>query len=94
MISINFWINNPWSQTGFRHLGNVHGMLTKNKAWELEHYRCSNIVEFEFNFTVRKDHAGSELTVGLFGYTIHANIYDRRHWNNETNTWVKYENQI
>jgi hypothetical protein len=92
MIHLNFSIDNLWSRSGFHHLGNVHGHLTENKCWELEHYRCSNIVEFEFNFTVRKDHAGSELTVGLFGYTIHANIYDRRHWNNETNTWVKYEN--
>jgi hypothetical protein len=94
MIHINFSINNPWRWPKFHHSGNIHGKITKNKSWELEYYRCSNIVEFNFNFTVRQDHAGCELTLGLLGNNIHANIYDRRHWDNETNSWKEYENSI
>ena len=94
MIRINFNIDNPWKWPSFSHLGNVHGRITKNKMWELEHYRCSNLIEFELNFTTRRDHAGLEFTVGLLGYNIHANVYDRRHWNTDTNSWMNYEDSI
>jgi hypothetical protein len=94
MIYVSFNLTNPWGLPKFLHLGNVHGKFTKNKAWELEHYRCSSIVEFQFSFSTRRDHAGLEMTVGLLGYNIHANIYDCRHWNTDTNSWMKYEDSI
>ena len=94
MIHINFSIDNPWQRSRFYYLGNVHGQITENKCWEIEQYLSGVLIEFEFNFTVRQDHAGCELSLGLLGYNIHFNFYDRRHWDNETNNWKTYENQI
>ena len=94
MIHINFSIDNPWRRSRFYYLGNVNGQLTENKCWEIEQYLSGVIVEFEFNFTVRQDHAGCELSLGLLGYNIHGNFYDRRHWNTDTNSWKKYEDSI
>lgn len=94
MIRINFSIDNPWRRSRFYYLGNINGQFTENKCWEIEQYLSGCLIEFDFNFTVRQDHAGFELSLGLLGYNIHGNFYDRRHWDNETNTWKKYENQI
>lgn len=94
MIYLNFSLANLWNWPRFKHLGNVHGAITKNKVWEVEHYRCSNIAEFQFSFSTRRDHAGLEITLGFLGYNIHANVYDRRHWNTDTNSWMNYEDSI
>ena len=94
MIHINFSVDNPWKRSRFYYLGNINGQLTENKAWEIEQYLSGGIVEFEFNFTIRQDHAGCELSLGLLGYNIHFNLYDRRHWNTDTNSWKKYEDSI
>ena len=57
MIHLNFSIDNPWRRSRFYYLGNVNGQLTENKCWEIEQYLSGGLVEFEFNFTVRQDHA-------------------------------------
>jgi hypothetical protein len=38
-------------------------------------------------FTHRRDHAGLDFELALFGYGVHFMIYDERHWNWETNSW-------
>lgn len=94
MIRINLNLDNPRQWPSFRHLGNAHGRISNNKMWELEHYCGSTIFAFELNWTTRTDHAGFEFTVALLSYHIHANIYDRRHWNTDTNSWMTYEDSI
>jgi hypothetical protein len=29
--------------------------------------------------------------LGLLGYSVEFHFYDTRHWDFETNTWVKYD---
>ena len=90
MIYTNITIQNPWSDK-FKNLYCKSGKFTKNKAWEVEVLRDDNLFEFEFRFSFKGDHAGAKLGFGLFGYNVSAQYYDTRHWDYDTNTWVKYD---
>lgn len=35
-----------------------------------------------------RDHAGIYLEIGVLGFNISVNLYDHRHWDESTNTWV------
>jgi hypothetical protein len=43
-----------------------------------------------FNWTVRQSHAGLDLELGLFGYNVHFQFYDNRHWNVKEGCWMVY----
>jgi hypothetical protein len=43
---------------------------------------------------VRQDHAGFDLEAGLFGYCVHFNFYDNRHWDYEKKVWETYEENL
>ena len=62
----------------------------KNKFWEVQIIKNDNLFRVEFEFTVRQDHAGVRLELGLFGYEAHFTVYDNRHWNTEENRWMVY----
>ena len=40
------------------------------------------------------DHAGLRVVIEICGYFIEAQIYDNRHWDYETGTWVVYNKEI
>lgn len=89
MIHLNFNIRNPYTHF-VKNLKHGHGALPfKNKFWELEIYRSSDIVRLGFEFTYRESHAGLKFEIGLLSYTIVLFLYDNRHWDTETNTWTK-----
>lgn len=90
MININLTLRNPWSDR-FEHILARSGKITKNTAWEFEVYRCDSIAELETRFTIREDHAGVFIGVGIFSYVLKFQIYDSRHWNYTTKTWEVYE---
>jgi hypothetical protein len=90
MIHFNFTIRNPFSSK-FENLFCKSGKFSKNTAWEVEAVQSSILFEFEFRYTIREDHAGAKLEFGLFGYSISAQYYDIRHWDYDTNKWVKYD---
>jgi hypothetical protein len=46
-----------------------------------------------FNWTVRQSHAGLDLELGLFGYNVHFNFYDNRHWNSKEGRWMFYNEE-
>jgi hypothetical protein len=87
MIYINLTIRNPWSAR-FEHVRSWSGKLFGHKGWEVEILRSDTIISVEVKFTVRQDHAGLTVEVGLFGYTLGAQVYDSRHWDYETNKFV------
>jgi hypothetical protein len=92
MISLSFIISNPWGEY-FKNLGCLSGKITKNLAWELEHtFYAGNLAEIEFKITTRRDHAGLETAIGIFGYAIGFRIYDVRHWDFEHECWKTQEN--
>lgn len=89
MISINFSLTNPWSDR-FENVTAWNKKLSENKSCELEVYRSDTIVELECRISVRQDHAGITLGVGLFGWTVRFQIYDTRHWDYEKGQWHDY----
>lgn len=92
MIYFGLSLRNPWHKDGdFDNLYCRSGMITKHKAWEFEVIKSFfNIAEVTFHWKIKTDHAGPSLEIGLFGYSIHVQIYDTRHWNRETNDWEVY----
>ncbi len=87
MLYINFNLNNTWSDR-FRNLGCcVFTTPWSNKFIEIEAYKDNNVVSINLNWTIRCDHAGLDIELGLFGYAVHFNFYDNRHWDYKNNCW-------
>lgn len=88
MIYLNLNLRNPWWMERFADIKTWHGSTPmKNKYWEIQVIKTDNLFRFEFEFTIRQDHAGMNLELGLFGYEIHFTIYDNRHWDYENGQW-------
>lgn len=91
MIYLNLNLRNPWWLERFQNIRNWHGTTPfKNKFWEIQILKSENLFRFEFEFTIRQDHAGSNLELGFLGYEIHLTFYDNRHWNDKENQWIDY----
>lgn len=86
MINIEFSISNPFSER-FGHILLRHGSITRNKSWEFNIYRGTNIFTMLLRYTARQDHAGLKLQFGLFGYECDLYLYDTRHWDYKENRW-------
>jgi hypothetical protein len=92
MINFRLEIASLCNWDYFRNLGCLHGRISKTKAWELEHtYYSKMLLDAEFKINTRGDHAGLQVVLGVLGYGIAFRIYDTRHWDYETNTWVNYD---
>jgi len=92
MIYLNLNIRNPWWVDRFHNVRSWHGSTPfENKYWEVQILKNDNLLRLEFGFTIREDHAGSNLELGLFGYEIHFTLYDNRHWNYEQGRWQNYD---
>jgi hypothetical protein len=86
MIFLNFQITNPWSdyfKTGYVFSGN----LFWNKFWELQAMRTHDIVALRVEATIRRDHAGFALELGLLSFNLAFTVYDSRHWDHEEERW-------
>lgn len=94
MISFNINIRNPWS-TAFKNLWcRAYKTPFKNKYIELEVTKDSTLISFMFNWTVRQSHAGLELEIGLFGYNVHFQFYDNRHWDYGRGHYFNYNEEL
>jgi hypothetical protein len=92
VIYLNFNLRNPFSRSYYANIKCWHGeTFIKNKFWEVQVIKCDNWLRIEFELSVRQDHAGMNLELGLFHYEIHFTIYDNRHWDYINNTWETYE---
>ena len=93
MINISFNIRNPFSSR-WECLYTKSGETPfKNKFWELQVDKTSDILGFDFRFTTRQDHAGIFVLLALFGYDIIFNFYDSRHWNDDEGRWKAYDEE-
>ena len=73
----------------FKNLGHIHGRMGANTAWELEHtYYSGILLDIDISLSAKEHHAGFEITLGLFGYGVSFKIYDTRHWNYETSSFI------
>lgn len=93
MINISFNIRNPYSQQ-FKNLWARSWYVAKHKYLELEVYRDSSLLSFNFSWTIRQSHAGLDIELGVLGYCVHFNVYDNRHWNNEAGRYYKYSEEL
>ncbi len=91
MINFSFGLRNPFSDR-WDNIYNRSAVLGK-KAVEFEVYRDTTIVSFAFRWNIRQDHAGMNLELGLFGYTVSAQYYDTRHWNEEAGRFYNYNDK-
>lgn len=92
MIHFNFNLRNPWSSRFENLWCQVWATPFKDKHVELEVTRDGSLISFMFNWTIRQSHAGLDIEAGLFGYCIHFNLYDARHWDQTHNCWETYDN--
>ena len=90
MINLKFAIDNPFSDL-FEILYCKDKKLTEYKAIEAGVYQSNTIITMSLGYTVRQDHAGLRIVVGLFGYECQLNIYDTRHWDYEKQQWESYK---
>jgi hypothetical protein len=90
MINFDFSIKNPftdrWNTIFFK-----NGVLPRHKAWEFNGYRTHFIIDASLHYTYKGDHAGFQITAGLFGYCLEFGIYDTRHWDYEKDDWKNYD---
>jgi hypothetical protein len=92
ILNIRIELTNPFDRWDyFNNLGCISGMITRFKAWELEHsYYSPLLFDFEMRWNRKCDHAGFECGIGLLGYGVHFRIYDTRHWDEYDNCWKIY----
>jgi hypothetical protein len=91
MINFSFGLLNPFCSR-WDNIYNRSAVFGK-KAVEFEIYRDTTIVSFAFRWNIRQDHAGMNLELGLFGYTVSAQYYDTRHWNEEEGRFYNYNDK-
>jgi hypothetical protein len=93
MIRLNFTLRNAWSDRS----GNIKwwagGTPFKTKFWEVQLLKSNTVIGTDVEWTVRQDHAGVRLVLGLLGYELDMNIYDNRHWNYEGNRYYIYSEE-
>lgn len=91
MISLNLYLRNPWS-TEFQNLWcGVYTTPFSHKSLELELTRDCTVVSVMLNWTVRQSHAGLDMELGLLGYCVRVNFYDRRHWDSKLDDWAQHD---
>ena len=89
MISFNFNLRNPWSNT-FKNLWcRAYATPVNNKYIELEVIKDSSVISFAFNWSTRQSHSGLSFELGLIGYSFHFTFYDNRHWDVAEGCWIK-----
>jgi hypothetical protein len=87
MISLNCNVRNPWSNCFENLWCRAYATPFDNKFIEIQVTRGSTLISFCFNWTVRQSHAGLDIELGLFGYDVHFQFYDNRHWDNKNKCW-------
>lgn len=92
MLRFSFAVKNPWAKDVHCKVFERSGVLYGNKHFETEHYYSNyNLFYFLLDLSWRgEDHAGPEVELTLFGFSMRYKIYDARHWDYSMGTWVSY----
>jgi hypothetical protein len=91
MIGLDIRIMNPWAKDRFKGLFNWHKALSKNKSAEcVISYHKRTLLIIAIDITMRQDHSGIMVELGLLGLTFSVTLYDTRHWDHTTNAWIIY----
>lgn len=87
MITAQFNIKNPFSNKWTVIKSWAGSMPFKNKFWDAQFNRTSDIFGFEFRYTTKQSHAGLLVSISLIGFELMYNFYDNRHWDYIDNKW-------
>lgn len=89
---INIWVafRNPFPVQPFRAVWLKEKSITQHKTMEVQISRYAfNWLELQLDLNWQgTDHAGPWFMIGLMGWQLDIRMYDRRHWNHETNSWA------
>lgn len=92
MIDVNFRLSNPfckrWVTVFYK-----EKILANNKSAEIQVVKDATVIIFGFRFSTRCDHAGVNLDIGLFGYSVMVSYNDTRHWNSKANRYYVYDDR-
>lgn len=92
MIYLNINIRNPWWSNRFENLyTKTFNTPWKNKFIEIQLMKDAELFRKELEWTIKQDHAGVRIELGLIGYKAAFNFYDNRHWDYKNNSWAKYD---
>ncbi len=77
------------------HIGgiDVNFCFLSYMGWFNFNINIFGLLSFWIRWSRKCDHAGFNLEIFLFGLRFHFNIYDCRHWDDETNDWEKYNQE-
>ena len=88
MIRLHFNLRNPFIDQ-YDQIYNADGKSWHpHKFWNLSIIKTDSIIGFNFDYTIREDHAGLKFEFSLMGWGIDFHFYDHRHWNAETNKYT------
>ncbi len=95
MICFDFSIRLPYGLFGDR-MGKDFFFLDrklsphKNLEIQVSHMGFHRLLEVEIDLAwFGRDHAGPKLSLTVLGLYACIQVYDGRHWNHETNAWVR-----
>jgi len=81
LFELRAQLTNPFVLDVFKPLGTIFGPIGQHWAWELEHsFYPRALIDIDVTVSIREDHQGLKLTVGLLGYGVHLTVYDCRHY--------------
>lgn len=69
--------------------GNIYN--TSYKKWSLQLEKLADwtsYVEYKLSWTRHIDHAGLECYIEVCGFMVGFDIYDTRHWDDDTDRWA------
>jgi hypothetical protein len=94
MINFSFDLSWPWStwknQTDYF---TKTWRVSKNKSLEIQLSKAGKtLLGVAFRWDINTDHAGVMLELNLFRHFFIINFYDNRHWNDDENRYVNYDN--
>ena len=93
MIYLQFNIRNPYTNR-FENIKCWSGSTPiKNKYWEFQIMKTSDVIDFSLRVTHRQSHAGIQISCGIFGYNADFNLYDNRHWDEKEERWCVYDDE-
>ena len=79
----------PFIENRFENLFCRGGKIYEHKYYIIEFLKDGVLLSLDVDITLfGEDHAGANLSFGVFGYSLHIGIYDNRHWNFEKDDWI------
>jgi hypothetical protein len=85
MFTFNFGLINPFV-SGWTTLKEYRYKLTTNKNIYITFSKTSEFISVDLAF---RENFEVDITLGLFGYTLHIDLYDNRNWDYTNHCWEK-----